>query len=618
MPNPIRIPLKQGAYQARDVIAAAQRCLNLYGEVNPEGEASPTTYYLTPGLTRLGQPPITGRVRGLYTATNGQLFAAIKNGIYYIAEDFTATLLGTTADQTTPVKMGDNGLDLVIVDGSTSGWSVNLTTHTYAAISDPDFYGSNYVGEMDTFLVFNKPGTPIWYCSDSNAITFDPLYFASKSGYADSLAGLAVRNRNVWLIGTQATSEIWYNAGQTDFPFQIISGPFVQYGTPAIYSIATWGSAVYWLGQNENGTSFVLRGKDYGASKISTPAIDYEISTYSTISDAVGWCYEQAGHAFYWLKFPTAGKDWVFDTTTEQWHERSWQNPDTCENEMHRAFCGTFAYGINIVGDHETGQLYMLDLNNPTDNGDFIERRRGWPHLMKDGFRVSFQSFVADMQAGTATATNTDAGIPQGLASEAVYPTVVTVIDTGFTASNGTLLQNYFIPWGINETGAQFTQIDTTTDIKVQLNRAVGSGTGSSSYLLAGKPTSADYIAQYQVIPDRYDVAPTSGSEVWLLARGNASNLGYKLILGSDGSQYTLSLAVGASTVLTINAGLTTSGYFQLYLALLGDQIKAALQRSSDSKWLTVDGWQTDFAAAFTLTDTTYTAAGNVLIGGVW
>ena len=43
----------------------------------------------------------------------------------------------------------------------------------------------------------------------------------------------------------------------------------------------------------------------------------------------------------------------------------------------------------NVVGDRQNGQLYLLDPNNPTDNGAFIERRRGWPHFMADGSRAS-------------------------------------------------------------------------------------------------------------------------------------------------------------------------------------------------------------------------------------
>lgn len=55
----MRVPLLGGAYQAKSIIANAQRCVNLYPEVNPNQGSSPTTHYPTPGLVKIGEivPP---------------------------------------------------------------------------------------------------------------------------------------------------------------------------------------------------------------------------------------------------------------------------------------------------------------------------------------------------------------------------------------------------------------------------------------------------------------------------------------------------------------------------------------------------------------------------------
>lgn len=56
-----RIPLIGGAYQAKSIIANAQRCVNLYPEANPQSDQppSPATHYPTPGLVKIGEivPP---------------------------------------------------------------------------------------------------------------------------------------------------------------------------------------------------------------------------------------------------------------------------------------------------------------------------------------------------------------------------------------------------------------------------------------------------------------------------------------------------------------------------------------------------------------------------------
>lgn len=45
----MKVPLKLGAYEAKSIIANAQRCVNLYVENNPEDSPFPTTHYLMPG-----------------------------------------------------------------------------------------------------------------------------------------------------------------------------------------------------------------------------------------------------------------------------------------------------------------------------------------------------------------------------------------------------------------------------------------------------------------------------------------------------------------------------------------------------------------------------------------
>lgn len=394
----MRVPLTLGAYTARSIIASAQRCCNLYSEKNPPDAKAPYTIYPTPGLVKLGLPPQDGQVRGLYTATNDELFAAVGTGIYYVSPSWGFTLLGSVAPSTNQVKMGDNGTTMVVVDGGNgSGYTVDLATHAFAAIADPAFYGSNFVEFVDTFLVFNKPDTNIFYTSDSNAVTFDPLFFASKTGYADKIRSIAIQQRQIWLIGAQTTAEIWFNAGGADFPFQIMPGPFVEHGVVATYSVAKQGGSVFWLSRDLSGTYIVVQTNNYKAERISTPAQEYEFSTYGDVSDAVAFCYEQQGHTFYWLKFPAAGKDWVYDLSTQLWHERFYWNG--ASEESHRANCAAYAYNVNVVGDRENGQLYQLDPAAFTDFGDDIKRVRGFPHMMQDGNRVFYTSFVADMQA---------------------------------------------------------------------------------------------------------------------------------------------------------------------------------------------------------------------------
>lgn len=406
-----KIPLLNGAYAARSVIANAQRAVNLYCELNPKDAESPTTHYPTPGLTLRANAGSSGGWRCLYRASNGELFGINGATVYYIDSSWNLTSLGLITLNTTPASMQDNGTTLVVVDGTGRGYTVDLTSHAFAQIVDPNFFGSVHVDYLDTYLLFGQPNTRNFYSSLSNSVAFDALYLAAKTAYPDKLVAVYVTHRDIWLIGDLRT-EIWYNAGTAGFPFALTPGAYVDIGCVAKYSIATHGKFLFWLSQDKDGRCIVVRAKAYESERISTFAIENAISSYTAIDDAVGYVYQQEGHIFYVLNFPSAnsgrGATWVYDLQSPSelplWHERVWL--DTQGRECrHRGQCATNAYGKIVVGDWENGNLYTFELDVYTDNGSPIVRRRGFMHITAEGERVSFETFQADIEAGTDDGT---------------------------------------------------------------------------------------------------------------------------------------------------------------------------------------------------------------------
>lgn len=393
-----RLELSGGFYQARSVIANNQRCVNLFPERNPEDAPTKFTHYPTPGLRLLseggGEP-----LRGTYMSSAGQFFIVEGQKLQFVNSAWQRFDIGTLAvDAVTPVSMQDNGSTLVVVDGSAHGYTVDLASYAFGEISDPAFYGADAVGYLDTFLLFNRPGTRQFYWGPSNGVVpFDPLDVASKTAYPDPLASLAVMRREIWLPGTQKATEIWSDVGGVD-PFQIVAGAYIEQACVAKYSIATNDLLIFWLGTNKAGKATVYIGSNYVAKKISTPAIAKEFSKY-TLSDAIGMIYQQDDHVFYMLVFPTDGRTWVYDASEGFWHERTWTDADGVERR-HRANCCALAYGEIAAGDWENGNLYAFDTDKYTDDGVQIVRRRGFPHVSNDGKRLVVDRFACDMQAG--------------------------------------------------------------------------------------------------------------------------------------------------------------------------------------------------------------------------
>lgn len=236
---------------------------------------------------------------------------------------------------------------------------------------------------------------------------FDPLDFVALTGSNDGISGLKVVNRQIWIYGDRAYGEIWYNAGTPDFVFGRVPGIAFQHGNAATYSIAQWDLLLFWLGQDNAGDQQVFMGVAYEAKVISPPWITAALQSNGDVSDAIGFIYQENGHVFYVLTFPSADATWVYDLDEKEWHERCWQDDLGNEHRI-RANCQAFAYGKCVVGDWQNGKLYEMSTDYRTDDGDPIMRRRGFSHVTNERKRLSVPQLVLNMAVGQSVGTTTD------------------------------------------------------------------------------------------------------------------------------------------------------------------------------------------------------------------
>ena len=501
------------SYTLGSVNQDCQRCVNLYPEIDALGtgkEGEVASLVSTPGLTSLVTLP-TSPVRGVWAASNGNVYAVGGNTLYSISSSWLANALGTLLTSTGAVSMADNGKDLVIVDGPygyyvsiatlaststvTSGITTTLTSSstiqqiftgsntqtivlpavatlalglvfyinnqssqsilvqtsdstavqlmapnsllvmictansgsgltpwqsayttnavagsTFSQIMDPNFLGANLVVFQDESFIFNKPSTQLFYCSDLLAVTFTANNTAAKESYPDNLVGQISTQENVYLFGSQSI-EVWYDAGSTPCPFAQIQGAAIRVGCAAEFSIAVLQSIPYWLGGDKDGQGIVYTMNGYQPQRISTPAVEASIRSVgaSNISGSRAWTYQQGGHMFYCLNVPGLSSTWVYDASTQLWHERTYLG--SFGFERHRVDCAAVAYGINIGGDYASGNIYSLDQANFTDNNISIVRMRTAPHLSKNLNRLFHSRFQLDMETGVGLS-----GSSQGVA----------------------------------------------------------------------------------------------------------------------------------------------------------------------------------------------------------
>ena len=375
----MKTPILGSAYVARSINAADNRMVNLFPEVIPEGGKEAAFLNRAPGLNFL-QTVGTGPIRALWAhQTNGSDFYVVSGNQFYklTGLNATPTLLGAVAG-TGPVSIADNGTQIFLAANGPS-YIYNEATNVFAQITDPDFAGAVTVAYLDGYFVFNQPDSQIiWVSQLLDGTSVDPLDFASAEGSPDGVVGLIADHRELWVFGTDSV-EVWYNSGAADFPLTRIQGAFNEIGCVSAYTIAKMDNGLFWLGTDARGQGIVYRANGYTGVRISTHAIEYAIAQYGNISDAIAYTYQQEGHAFYVLTFPSGNATWVYDVATQAWHERA--GFDDGEFMRHRSNCQCNFGGNIIVGDFANGNIYTFDLDVYADNGGIQKWLRSWRAL---------------------------------------------------------------------------------------------------------------------------------------------------------------------------------------------------------------------------------------------
>jgi hypothetical protein len=358
-----------GAYAARTFNEADNRMVNLFPEVVSEGGKEPGYLNRTPGLRFLATVG-TGPIRGFWTL-GAFSYVVSANKLYKVDKNWTATLLGTVASGTDPVSMSDNGIQIFIACNP-RGFIYNINTGAFVELltsvvpgSESFFPGAKTVTYIGGYFVYNEPNTQkIWVTKLLDGTVTDPLDFASAEASTDNVKAVIVDHKEVWIFGAK-TIEIWYNAGGVDYPLSPIQGAYIETGLEAYRSIAKVDNSLFWLGSDPRGDGIVYRTNGYTPVRVSNHALEYAIQGYETMVDAQAYSYQQEGHAFYVLTFPTANKTWVYDTATSLWHERaSFNNGDLFR---HRSNCQMYFNDEIVVGDYDNGNLYAFDLNVYSD-----------------------------------------------------------------------------------------------------------------------------------------------------------------------------------------------------------------------------------------------------------
>lgn len=472
-----KFPFVGGAYQARSVNFDNQRTVNLYPEISGSGNSKSIACLIgAPGCKYVAElGGYNQAVRGMIKFSETISIVITQTEVYKIVNaagvlSLSLIATGYLVPRSTPVSMASNGIVIMMVTGP-EGYVIDPIGSTITQIVDPDFHGADVVWFIDGYFVFNWPGTQKYQITDLYSTAIQPLKFASAEGAPDLLVSLIVINNEIILLG-DTSGEFHADSGNTDFPFEPIKGAFIEQGCAAKFSLAkmTDGSGVgtaLWLTKNESGQGMVVRNVGYQPKRISDHALEFAMQSYDRIDDAYAWTYQQEGHNFYVLTFPTPNKTWCYDTSTELWHERGHipvfsdtfagfllGEPGVPTGEpmqAHLGSCHMFFAGKNIIGSRLTGNLFELDLDyfrddvpHAADNALGISGPvnyiRQCPHLSEGDSWQIFDRLWIDMETGVGLASKRSPYFPYSIITSDPQLLVEWSDDGGHTFPNSMLV----------------------------------------------------------------------------------------------------------------------------------------------------------------------------------
>lgn len=373
------IPLASQSYIPRSEYGHMERLVNLYPEATPSG----FSLYQDPGLklwTSVGDGPI----RGVGWAEN-EIWVVSGDELYVIDESKIATRVPGSVAGTSAVRIITDGTNAAVIT-STNAYYATKTTLSLLPESS-----LNMATIQDGYGIYSQLGTQFFWLSDLDDLsTIGATAFSSADAEPSLIKGVISDHREL-VVAKERSTEFWFNAGTSPFPFQRDPSGFIEIGCSASGSLAKALNSVFLLGDDYQ--VYEIQGRQ--PKPIATAGILRIINEQTGRGSAEAFTYKdkQTGHVHYCLTFSNATI--AYDLTTQKWRERKSDGLNRW-----RVSCHTDAFGKNLFGDYENGNIYELDVDTYDENGAEMRRELILPILDANGNHMYVDEFELDMEAG--------------------------------------------------------------------------------------------------------------------------------------------------------------------------------------------------------------------------
>jgi len=336
----------------------------------------------------------TGKHRG-QVQSKGILYRVVNTTLYKVDKNGNHTSLGFIGGSNR-CFLKPIGSQIIVVNGSGIVYVYDGTNVTQ--VTDINIGSPKGVAVLNNQAIYDAGVGQGWDVSDvGKPGVINGLNNASAEISADDLQIPYSYSETLYLFGTE-TTELWWNSGQGNPPFDRIQGAALRIGCGAIYSVAETPDYIFMFGSDKQ-VHTLTGGTTAVDTVISTPAMAKEFEGYAVTEDAVGWTMQLEGQWFYVITFPIQNITWVYHVGGE-WFQWGIGNAG-----RHRADDYEYVYDKHLVADYTTGNLYELDAETYTDDGQTIIRTRDTAPIhgglfQADGKEFEISQFTIFLEAG--------------------------------------------------------------------------------------------------------------------------------------------------------------------------------------------------------------------------
>lgn len=406
----MRIGLVGQAYTARSVILGGEECINFYPEtLSSRTSVSQSTSYggsenwrqfkgllWTPG-TKLFCTLDDSPTRGDCIAGNSA-FVVAGATLYQVNADGTFASRGSVANDGLPASLVASAIQVLIVSGG-HAYCLTLSDNSIVDVTAQLAGTPIRVDYSDSYFIVFFGGTNKFQISSPLDGTIWPgLNVNEVSVFPENISSIVVSHRELWVMGQQHIQP-YQDTGSTEI-FDPIPGALIEKGSAASFAPCRVDNTVFWIDEDERGGRSAWRASGYTPQRISTYGVEVAWEALSTVSDAVSYSYQEAGHLFWVVYFPASDCSWVYDVSEQSWHKRGYWLAANSVFEPHHSWNHVYIWSKHLVGDWKTGNIYEMNSAFLDDAGANIRRMRRTPIVENEMKWVPHPALTVDMDTG--------------------------------------------------------------------------------------------------------------------------------------------------------------------------------------------------------------------------